>query len=177
MFSTEPIFIEASTDIVITRLVQLSSWCTFRHIGDLIYFRPFVLFLKNQSESLLKRIFRESLVSSSLRSKERRLEVREWTKQMKAPPKKVGSAQSNVYTTHFIRARLIFLAPGLGLLFQKGQARVKFWFGRDNIWYCKVLYTTKFTRAEPFFWVLVPFLSEPVPKIFRSINGASDSMS
>ena len=81
MFSTEPIFIEASTDIVITRLVQLSSWCTFRHIGDLIYFRPFVLFLKNQSESLLKRIFRESLVSSSLRSKERRLEVRECCKE------------------------------------------------------------------------------------------------
>ena len=82
MFSTEPIFIEASTDIVITRLVQLFSWCTFCHIGDLIYFRPFVLFLKNQSESLLKRIFRESLVSSSLRSKERRLEVRECLKNL-----------------------------------------------------------------------------------------------
>ena len=95
------------------------------------------------------------------------------TKEMKAPPKKVGSARSNVYTTHFIRARLIILAPipispGLGLPFQKGRARVKFWFGRDNIWYCKVLYTTKFTRAEPFFWVRVLFLSEPVPKIFRS---------
>ena len=57
----------------------LRIFCTgFRHIGGLIYFRPFVLSIKNQSESLLKRIFRESLVSSSLRSKERRLEVREW---------------------------------------------------------------------------------------------------
>ena len=77
------------------------------------------------------------------------------TKEMKAPPKKVGSARSNVYTTHFIRARLIFLAPvpispGLGLPSQKSRARVKFWFGRDNIWYCKVVYTTKFTRAELF---------------------------
>ena len=104
------------------------------------------------------------------------------TKEMKAPLKKVGSARSNVYTAHFIRARLIFLAPvpispGLGLPFQKGRARVKFWFDRDKIWYGKVLYTTKFTRAEPFFWVGVPFLSQPVPNIFRSVNGASDSLS
>ena len=62
--------------------------------------------------------------------------IRAMTKEMKAPPKKAGSAP-NVYTTHFIRARLIFLAPvpispGLGLPFHKGRARVKFWFGRDN---------------------------------------------
>ena len=75
------------------------------------------------------------------------------TKEMKAPPKNVGSAPSNVDTTHFIRARLIFLAPsvpisaGLGLPFQKGRARVKIWFGRDKIWDGKVIYTTKFTRS------------------------------
>ena len=55
------------------------------------------------------------------------------------------------------RARPIFLAPvpispGLGLPFEKGRAWVKFWFGRDKIWYGKAIYTTKFTRAEPFFW-------------------------
>ena len=87
----------------------------------------------------------------------------------RAAPKKVGSVRLNVYTTHFIRARLIFLAPvlispGLGLPFQKGRARVKFWFGKDKIWYGKVIYTTKFTRAEPFCWVRVPFLSEPYQK-------------
>ena len=62
-------------------------------------FRPFVLFLTNQSESLLKRIFRESLVSSSLRSKERRLEVREWQRALY----KIQLANSE----HFINFPLI----------------------------------------------------------------------
>ena len=91
------------------------------------------------------------------------------TKEMKAPPKKVGSARSNVYIAHFIRARLIFLAPvpispGLGLPFQTGRARVKFWFGRDNIYYRKVLYTTKFTRAGRFFGYAYHFYPSPYQK-------------
>ena len=109
MFSTEPIFIEASTDIVITRLVQLSSWCTFRHIGDLIYFRSVVLFLKNQSESLLKRIFRESLVSSSLRSKERRLEVRECLNEGKLLRRRIINVMTRFTSYHSANQR--FLRP------------------------------------------------------------------
>lgn len=72
---------------------------------------------------------------------------------MKAPPIKAGSAQLSVYTTHLIQARVKFVAPVpispvLGLPFQKGQA----W---DKIWYGKVIYTTKFTRAEPFVFLYV----------------------
>ena len=36
--------------------------------------------------------------------------------------------------------------------------------GKDKIWYGKIIYNTNFPRAEPFFWVRVPFLSEPCQK-------------
>ena len=96
---------------------------------------------------------------------------------MKAPSIKAGSARLSVYTTHFIRARLIFVAPVpispvLGLPFQKGRARVKFWFGKGKIWYGKIIYTTKFTRAEPFFFGTRAIFIRAVPKIFCSVNGA-----
>ena len=78
------------------------------------------------------------------------------TKEMKTIPIKAGSAWLNIYITRFILASLIFVAPipispGLRLPFQKSQTQVKFWFGRDKIWYGKIIYTTKFTQAEPFF--------------------------
>ena len=94
------------------------------------------------------------------------------TKEMKAPPKKVGSAP-NVYTTHFIRARLILLAsvpisPGLGLPFHKGRARVK--FGSAGITFGTAKSFTLQNLPElNHFLEHVPFLSEAVPKIFRIV--------
>ena len=64
-----------------------------------------------------------------------------------------GSVKRLHYTFHQIQTNISGTRtnlPGLGLPSQKSRARVKFWFGRANIWYCKVLYTTKFTRAELF---------------------------
>ena len=49
--------------------------------------------------------------------------------------------------------------------FSEGPSRVKFWLCRDNIWYDKIIYTTKFTRVKPLFLVRMPFLSKPA-KIF-----------
>jgi len=45
--------------------------------------------------------------------------------------------------TNFTRARTTF---------SEGPSTDKFWFGKDKIWYGKIIYTTKFTQAEPFFW-------------------------
>ena len=95
----------------------------------------------------------------------------------KARQEKIGLARSIVYTTHFVRAGPSFwervpISPVLGLPFQKGRARVKFWVGRDKIWYGKIIYTTEFTRAEPFFLGTRAIFIRAVPKIFCSVNGA-----
>ena len=87
-----------------------------------------------------------------------------------------GSARLIVYTTNFIRAGLVFLVhvpilPVLGLPFEQVQARVKFWFGTDEIRYGKVIYTAKFIRAEPFFFGTRTIFIRAVPKFFCSVNG------
>ena len=92
----------------------------------------------------------------------------------KARQEKIGLAWLIVYTTHFVRAGPRFwecvpISPVLGLPFQKGGARVKFWVGRDKIWYGKIIYTTKFTRVTRAIFI------RAVPKIFCSVNGALDS--
>ena len=81
-----------------------------------------------------------------------------------------------VYTTHFIRAGLVFPAPVpilpvLGLPFQKVRARVRFWSGTGEIWYGKVIYTVKFYPSRATFFGTPTFFIRVVPKISCSVNG------
>ena len=81
-----------------------------------------------------------------------------------------------VYTTHFIRAGLLFPAPVpilpvLGLPFQKVRARVKFWSGTGKIWYGKVIYTVKSYPSRATFFGTRTIFIRAVPKISCSVNG------
>ena len=64
------------------------------------------------------------------------------------------------------------ISPRRRLPFQKGPARIKFWFGKDKIWYGKIIYATKFTRAEHIFWGTRAIFIQALPKIFCSVSGA-----
>ena len=77
-----------------------------------------------------------------------------------------------VYTTHFIRAGLVFPAPVLRLPFQKVRSQVKFWSGRGEIWYGKVIYTVKFYPSRATFFGNRTISIRAVPKISCSVNGA-----
>ena len=84
------------------------------------------------------------------------------TKGAEGSSENVGSARAIVYTGHFIRAGFFFLVqvpilPVLGLPIQKARARVKVWFGTDEIRCGKVVYSVKFIRAEPNFLARVPY--------------------
>ena len=101
-----------------------------------------------------------------------------------------------VYTTHFIRAGLVFPAPvpilpvlGLPLYggqftlstplinqifvlpFHKVRARLKFWSGTGEIWYGKVIYTLKFYPSRATFFGTRTIFIRAVPKISCSVNG------
>ena len=97
------------------------------------------------------------------------------TKGAKGHQRKVGSARLIVYTSHLIRAGTDF------------QDRVPIQFIRarttsrhgprtgENLvqhGWGKVVYTTKYIRAEPIFLVRVLFSSEPCQKFFGGVNGA-----
>ena len=81
-----------------------------------------------------------------------------------------------VYTTHFVRAGLVFPAPVLilpvfGLPLQKVRARVKFWSGTGEIWYGKVIYIAKFYPSRATFFGTRTIFIRAVPKISCSVNG------
>ena len=88
----------------------------------------------------------------------------------KACQEKIGLARSIVYTTHFLRAGPSFwervpISPVLGLPFQKGRVRVKFWFGRDKIWYGKIISLKNLPSRTLFLGMRAIFIGA-VPKIF-----------
>ena len=91
MFTFEHIVFAALANINSPGLEIIFSRRFVRHIGSLIYFRSFASFFNNQSKPPLERIFRS--FRQAMRSKERRLEGRDW--------RGFGSRDSCAVSCHF----------------------------------------------------------------------------